>query len=73
MVHREFHVMNAELIRERRTMRYTCPVCARCMEDGPEGFQLIQAGDRAAVHRAGAVAPVVESVDQDLPPPRTLH
>jgi len=74
MGHREFHVMNAELIQERQTMRYTCPVCQRCMEDGPEGIQLIQAGDRTAAHRAGSMAPVVEAVEQDPPPPpRTLH
>ena len=73
MGYREFHVMNAELIQERQTMRYTCPTCQRCMEDGPEGIQLIHPGDRTASHRAGSIAPVVD-VEQDPPlPPRTLH
>ncbi len=74
MGHREFHVMNAELIQERKTMRYTCPTCQRCMEDGPDGLTLVHAGDRSAVHRAGTITPTVDEVEQGSPPsPPTLH
>ena len=74
MGHREFHVMNAELIQERQTMRYTCPQCQRCMEDGPEGLTLVHAGDRTAVHRGGEARSAVDDVGQDAPPQRpTLH
>ena len=34
---REFHPMNTLFIEDRQTMRYTCPVCQRCLEDGVEG------------------------------------
>lgn len=71
---REFHVMNAELSRDRRTMRYTCPRCQRCMEDGPDGITVVFPGDRHAVHRAGTLKPAVDEVEAISPePPRTLH
>ena len=74
MGHREFHVMTAVLVRERRTMRYTCTSCARCMEDGPEGLTLVHAGDRVARHRAGSLTPAVVEVEQAPPSaPRVLH
>ena len=57
MSHPEFHVLQAELIADRRTTRYSCPSCQRCFEDGPEGLRLIFAGDRDAVHRGGPLAP----------------
>ncbi len=71
---REFHVMNAELSRDRQTMRYTCPTCRRCMEDGPDGIAVLFAGDRQAVHRAGTLKPMVEEVEPvSTGPPRRLH
>ncbi|MBL8340643.1 MAG: hypothetical protein JNL30_04170 [Rubrivivax sp.] len=74
MDHREFHVMNAELIGERQTMRYTCPTCRRCMEDGPDGITVLHAGDRRALHRAGTVKAVIDDIDTAAPvPPHTLH
>ncbi|MBL8325824.1 MAG: hypothetical protein JNJ89_12805 [Rubrivivax sp.] len=73
MDHREFHVMDAELIRERQTMRYTCPACQRCMEDGPDGITVLHAGDRSARHRAGTVKAVVDDIDTVPQPPHTLH
>ena len=67
MSHREFHVMTAELIEDRRTMRYTCAVCQRCVEDGPEGIAMIHNGDQFASHRGGSISSVEQSVEQEPP------
>ena len=65
MSHREFHVMNAELIEDRQTMRYTCPVCQRCLEDGPEGITTIHKGDQLAAHRGGSISSIQQDVEQE--------
>jgi hypothetical protein len=70
---REFHVMNAELIEDRQTMRYTCPVCRRCLEDGPEGFTMVHQGDQSASHRGGSLVPAQCEVEQDAPARPVLH
>jgi hypothetical protein len=74
MDQREIHVMSAELIEERRTMRYTCPICQRCLEDGPDGITIIHRGDRSAAHRAGRMVPNQVELEQepDRGPP-ALH
>ena len=65
----EHHVMTADLIEDRQTMRYTCPVCQRCMEDGPEGLAVIHKGDPSASHRGGSLSSSMQQeVEQDLPP-----
>jgi hypothetical protein len=63
---REFHVMDAVLIEDRQTMRYTCPVCQRCVEDGPEGVAMIHGGDRAASHRGGSITTMQPEVEQEV-------
>jgi hypothetical protein len=70
---REHHVMTAELIADRQTMRYTCPVCQRCLEDGPEGLTMISKGDPLAVHRSGRLRPMSPEVEQDLQATTLLH
>jgi hypothetical protein len=69
MSHREFHVMNAVLIEDRQTMRYTCQVCQRCLEDGPE----IHKGDQSASHRGGSLGPAHYEVEQEPPVQPRLH
>ena len=49
-----FHRMDTELIAERHTMRYTCPTCQRCVEDGPEGTRVLHRGDLSVGHRGGS-------------------
>jgi hypothetical protein len=73
MSQREFHVMNTELIEDRQTMRYTCPVCQRCLEDGPEGITLIHKGDQSASHSGGSLGPAHCEVEQARPAQPVLH
>jgi hypothetical protein len=58
----ELHVMRAELIEERATMRYSCPLCDRCVEDGPDGLVVVHRGDAAASHRGGSLVGVEQEV-----------
>lgn len=74
MEHLEHHVMHAALGESAGTMRYSCPTCHRCVEDGPDGLRILVKGNQSAVHRAGAlmVAP------SEIEPPgaaadRVLH
>lgn len=73
MSHREVHVMQAVLIEDRQTMRYTCPVCQRCVEDGPEGITVIHKGDQMASHRGGSLVPSDCEITQDLSARPVLH
>ena len=73
MSQREFHVMNAVLVEDRQTMRYTCPVCQRCLEDGPDGMTMIHKGDQSASHRGGSLGPAQCEVEQDAPAQPLLH
>ena len=71
---RELHLMTAELLEDRQTMRYTCPTCLRCLEDGPTGLTIRHRGDPTARHQSGTVMPGVSHVRQDEPtPPPALH
>jgi hypothetical protein len=68
-----FHRMDTELIAERRTVRYTCPTCQRCVEDGPDGLRVLHKGDLSVGHRGGSL-----DIEQDEPAavvetPPTLH
>lgn len=71
MGRRELHIMQCALLEDGQTMRYTCPLCRRCLDDGPAGLTLVHRGDQSALHRAGALAPGVQSLES-VPPP-TLH
>lgn len=61
------HLMDTELIEDRATMRYSCPVCDRCVEDGPEGLVVLHRGDAAASHRGGTLAEVQQEVEPVTP------
>ena len=64
MNHPESHVMNAVLIEDRQTVRYTCPVCLRCVEDGPDGITTIHKGDPSASHRGGSILQMQHEIHQ---------
>jgi hypothetical protein len=71
---REHHVMQAELDAEQGTMRYTCPRCRRCVEDGPDGIKIVHRGDLEAVHQGGSLAgPSLEIESEPAAPPPVLH
>lgn len=71
------HTMDTELIEDRATMRYSCPVCQRCVEDSPEGLVVLHRGDAAASHRGGPLMEVQQEVEPIAPaaakPGRVLH
>jgi hypothetical protein len=70
----EIHLMTAELISDRRTMRYTCALCHRCIEDGPDGLKVLHRGDPNARHRGGRITSLAGDVEQDQPgAPPVLH
>ena len=74
MSDRELHIMSTVLLEDRKTMRYTCPLCNRCLEDRPEGLTLVRRGDPTARHEAGALRPQVLELEPEEPtPPPTLH
>lgn len=68
----EHHVLTVELIEDRQTTRYSCPICQRCLEDGPEGFTVIHRGDPSARHRGGSISAVEHDVEQHTPGANTL-
>lgn len=68
----EVHPMRAELSDDRATMRYSCPICERCVEDRPEGLVVVHTGDPHAMHRGGALATFEHDVEQ-APPRDRLH
>jgi hypothetical protein len=71
---REVHVMTVSVCEDSRTVRYTCPWCRRCMEDGPQGLKVLFRGDVNARHRAGSLVPSVQEIEAEEPPlPPTLH
>jgi hypothetical protein len=59
-----WHRMDVESIAERATTRYSCPICHRCVEDGPEGLRIVHRGDTSVGHRGGSIA-----IDHDDDPP----
>ena len=68
--------MRAELDEALGWMRYTCPTCHRCLEDGPDGLRVLRRGDLDAVHTGGTLeAPLVEveGTGERPPPTTTLH
>lgn len=67
------HFMTTELIADRRTVRYSCPVCDRCVEDGPEGLTVLHRGDPQARHRGGSITMTQHEVTQDPPAMPVLH
>ena len=67
------HFMTTELSTDRRTVRYSCAVCDRCVEDGPEGLTVIHKGDSQARHRGGSIGLQQPEVSQDLPTRPVLH
>lgn len=69
----QHHVMDAELIVERETMRYHCPVCERCVEDGPDGVRVLHRGDRSATHRGGSLTIDHEDIEVERPQGPTWH
>ncbi len=70
----ELHIMTAQLLADRQTMRYTCPVCQRCLEDGPNGLNVLHRGDQTVRHQSGTVVPNVQRVEPaEQTPPPTLH
>jgi hypothetical protein len=73
MTHREYHVMNAELIEDRLTMRYTCTTCQRCLEDRPEGITILHKGDPRASHRGGSLRNSSVEIEQVAPEKPVLH
>jgi hypothetical protein len=73
MSYPELHVMNTVFIKDRQTMRYTCPVCQRCVEDGTDGITIIHKGDPSASHRGGSIALVQQEVEQPPKAKPVLH
>lgn len=71
MSQREYHVMDVVLIEDRQTTRYTCPICQRCLEDGPEGIAMVHKGDQSALHRGGSLVLSDQEVEQAPQP--SLH
>ena len=57
------HPMQVQRFAERQVTRYTCRICQRCVEDGPEGLTIIARGDPWASHRAGVFALEVDEVE----------
>ena len=66
-----FHPWLVELMADRQTVRYHCPLCGRCMEDRPEGLVLIDRGDETARHGGGSLSDSSCEVDPIVAPP--LH
>jgi len=73
MGHRPVHLMQAVLDEAREVMRYTCSVCSRCIEDGPDGLRVVKKGDLEAVHRGGSLAPAMLDLESEPQPPPLLH
>ncbi len=73
MTHPEVHRMDTELISDRQTMRYSCPICQRCVEDGPEGITIVHKGDSTVAHRGGALEVSHDVFEQDLQGKPVLH
>jgi hypothetical protein len=69
----ETHDMQVEFISELRTMRYSCRICGRCLEDRPDGLVMIERGDSTARHRAGRLQGIESEVEQDLGSGPTRH
>lgn len=69
----EVHVMQSAWIAERQTMRYHCPTCQRCLEDGPEGLRLLAKGDQQAQHVGGLLSTLHLEIEQAPAPPPLLH
>lgn len=69
----EVHTMDTELITDRRTMRYSCPVCHRCVEDGPEGITVVHQGDLSVPHRGGSLHVANDEFEQEPPHRPVLH
>ncbi|MBK6852918.1 MAG: hypothetical protein IPG93_15135 [Burkholderiales bacterium] len=69
----EIHVMTAELIADRRTVRFSCPICHRCIEDGPEGITFIHRGDTSVRHQGGSMSTIDSAVEQDTPDRPVMH
>ncbi|MBL8345879.1 MAG: hypothetical protein JNN03_10590 [Rubrivivax sp.] len=72
MGHRALHVMHATLDEERDTMRYTCGICDRCVEDGPQGLRILRRGDQEAFHQGGSLTGVALEVEPEPPAPAPL-
>ncbi len=69
----EFHRMDNELLPERQTMRYSCRICHRTVEDGPEGVTIIHKGDPTVAHRGGSLDIAHDEFEQDLQAKPRLH
>jgi hypothetical protein len=69
----EVHVLQTELIADRQTVRYSCPVCHRCLEDGPEGITIIHKGEQQVRHRGGGISTLQSEVGQEPPSKPVLH
>jgi len=64
--------MSAALDEERDTMRYTCGICGRCVEDGPHGLRILRRGDPSAVHQGGSLTGVALELEAEPPAPLPL-
>lgn len=70
----EVHPMTAEWVTERQTMRYTCPACRRCVEDGPDGLRVLHTGNPEARHVGGVLKMTGIEVEPSPPiAPPQLH
>lgn len=69
----EVHLMQVELIADRRTVRYSCAACGRVMEDGPDALVVLSRGDPQARHHGGTLREVQADVEADDSPPPALH
>jgi hypothetical protein len=61
------HTMEVERLQDQQTTRYTCPVCQRCVEDGPDGLRVLFRGDVDARHRGGRFRVDVDAVEPGPP------
>jgi hypothetical protein len=69
----EIHTMDVTLEHDRQIVRYSCPVCGRCFEDGPDRLTLIERGDASAIHRAGSLSTLEAEAEPASPTPPLTH
>jgi len=65
------HFMQTEMVADQQLVRFSCPICERCVESGPDGLRILVRGDTSVRHQGGSVVMGAE-VDAERERP-TLH